>query len=61
MPAGDRDHVGCFTDQVKLTRALARDLDEAIKVVNLLGKHGEESSQKITELEALCKRLREDA
>jgi hypothetical protein len=22
MPAGDRDHVGCFTNQVKLTHAL---------------------------------------
>jgi hypothetical protein len=22
MPAGDHDHIGCFTDQVKLTRAL---------------------------------------
>jgi phage gp45-like len=22
MLAGDRDHIGCFTDQVKLTRAL---------------------------------------
>jgi hypothetical protein len=22
MPAGDRDHIGCFADQVKLTRAL---------------------------------------
>jgi hypothetical protein len=22
MPAGNRDHIGCFTDQVKLTRAL---------------------------------------
>jgi hypothetical protein len=22
MPAGDRDHIGCFTNQVKLTRAL---------------------------------------
>jgi hypothetical protein len=61
MPAGDRDHIGCFADQVKLTRALVRDLDEAIKEVNLLGEHEEESSQKITELEALCKRLREDA
>jgi hypothetical protein len=61
MPAGDRDHIGCFTDQVKLTRALVRDLDEAVKEVNLLGEHEEESSQKITELEALCKRLREDA
>jgi hypothetical protein len=26
----------------------------------LLGEHEEESSQKITELEALCKKLRED-
>jgi hypothetical protein len=32
MPTGDRDHIGCFTDQVKLTHALVRDLDEAIKV-----------------------------
>jgi hypothetical protein len=61
MLAGDRDHIGCFTDQVKLTRALVRDLDEAVKEVNLLGEHEEESSQKIIELEALCKRLREDA
>jgi hypothetical protein len=61
MPAGDRDHIGCFADQVNLTRALVRDLDKAIKEVNLLGEHEEESSQKITELEALCKRLREDA
>jgi hypothetical protein len=60
MPAGGRDHIGCFTDQLKLTRALVRDLDEAVKEVNLLGEHEEESSQKITELEALCKRLRED-
>jgi hypothetical protein len=61
MPAGDRDHIGCFTDQVKLTRALVRDLDEAVKEVNLLGEHEEESCKKIIELEALCKRLREDA
>jgi hypothetical protein len=61
MAAGDRDHIGCFADQVKLTGALVRDLDEAIKEVNLLGEHEEESSQKITELEAICKRLREDA
>jgi hypothetical protein len=61
MPVGDRDHIGCFVDQVKLTRALVQDLDEAIKEVNLLGEHEEESSQKITELEAVCKRLKEDA
>jgi hypothetical protein len=40
---------------------LVRDLDEAIKEVNLLGEHEEESSQKIIKLEAVCKRLREDA
>jgi hypothetical protein len=22
LPIGDRDHIGCFTDKVKLTRAL---------------------------------------
>jgi hypothetical protein len=38
MPVGDRDHIRCFTDQVKLTRALVRDLDEAVKEVNLLGE-----------------------
>jgi hypothetical protein len=52
--------MGCFTDQVKLTRALVQNLDEAIKEVKLLGEHEEESGQKITELEALCKKLRDD-
>jgi hypothetical protein len=61
MPARDRDHIGCFADQVKLTQALVRDLNEAVKEVNLLGEHEEESSQKITKLETLCMRLREDA
>jgi hypothetical protein len=46
---------------LKLTRALVLDLDEGVKEVKLLGEHGEEASHKITELEALCKRLREDA
>jgi hypothetical protein len=40
---------------------LVRDLDRAVKEVNLLGEHEEESSQKIIEMKALCKRLREDA
>jgi hypothetical protein len=52
--------MGCFTDQVKLALALVRDLDEAVKEVKLLGEHEEESSQKVAELEALCKRLKED-
>jgi hypothetical protein len=60
MPAGDRDHIGCFTDQVKLTRALVRDLDEAVKEVKLLGEYGEEASWKITELEPLCKNYAKD-
>jgi hypothetical protein len=60
LPAGGHDHMGCFTDQVKLTRALVQNLDEAVKEVKLLGEHGEESSRKITELEALCQRLRDD-
>jgi hypothetical protein len=60
LPAGGHDHMGCFTDQVKLTRALVRNLDEAVKEVKLLGEHEEESSQKIIELEALCEKLRDD-
>jgi hypothetical protein len=31
LPAGDHDRMGCFTDHVKLTRGLVRDLDEAVK------------------------------
>jgi hypothetical protein len=60
LPAGGHDHMGCFTDKVKLTHALVQYLDEAVKEVNLLGEHEEESSQKIIELEALCKKLKED-
>jgi hypothetical protein len=59
LPAGGHNHMGCFTDQVTLTCAFVRDLDEAIKEVMLLGEH-EKSRQKITELEDLCKKLRED-
>jgi hypothetical protein len=59
VPARDHDRMGCFTDQVKLTHALVRDLDKAVKEVKLLGEHEQESSQKITELEALWKKLRE--
>jgi hypothetical protein len=57
---GGHDRMGCFIDQVKLTHALVQDLNEAIKEVKLLGEHESESSQKITKLEALCKKLRED-
>jgi hypothetical protein len=44
LPAGDHDSIGCFTIQLKLTRALVWDLDEAVKEVKLLGEHEEESS-----------------
>jgi hypothetical protein len=54
LPAGGHDHMGCFTDQVKLTHDLVRNLDEAVKEVKMLGEHEEESSRKITELETLC-------
>jgi hypothetical protein len=37
LPAVGHDRMGCFTNQVKLTNALVRDLDEAIKEVKLLG------------------------
>jgi hypothetical protein len=42
--AGGHDRMLCFPDQVKLTRGLVRDLDEAVKEVKLLGERGEESS-----------------
>jgi hypothetical protein len=60
LPAGSDDHMGCFTDEVKLTRALVQNLDEAVTEVKLLGEHEEESGRKITKLEALCKKLRDD-
>jgi hypothetical protein len=60
LPARGRDPMGCFTYQVKLTRALVWILDEAVREVKLLGEHEEELTQKITKLEALCKKLRED-
>jgi hypothetical protein len=60
LPAKDHDRNGCFADQVKLTRALVRDLDEAVEEIKQLSEHGEESSWKIIELEALCKK-KEDA
>jgi Fic family protein len=60
LPAKGHDRIGCFADQVKLTRALVQGLHEAVKEVNLLEELGEEASQKIIELEALYKKLRED-
>jgi predicted Fe-Mo cluster-binding NifX family protein len=44
LPARGHHCMGCFTDQVKLTHALVRDLDEAVKEVKLLGHHEGELS-----------------
>jgi hypothetical protein len=33
LPAKGHDHIGCIADQVKLTHALDRDLDEATKEI----------------------------
>jgi hypothetical protein len=46
LPAGSHDRIGCFTDQVKLTRALVRNLDEVIKKIKLLEEHEEESTRR---------------
>jgi hypothetical protein len=55
LPVEGRNRIRCFADQVMLTHALVRDLDEAVKEIQQLDKHGEEARWKITELEALCK------
>jgi hypothetical protein len=44
LTAEGRDRIGCFANQVKLTRALVRDLDKAFKEVKLLREDGEEAS-----------------
>jgi hypothetical protein len=44
LPVEGRDHMGCLPDQVKLTRALTKDPDEAMKEICQLGDHGEEVS-----------------
>jgi hypothetical protein len=52
MSVRDSDHIGSSTDQVKLTRALVRDLDEVVKEVKLQGEHEEESSNTTIEGQA---------
>jgi hypothetical protein len=47
LSARGHGRIWCFIDQVKLTRALVWDLDDAVKEVKLLGEHEEQSSQKI--------------
>jgi hypothetical protein len=59
-PVGDRDHVGCLSDQVKLTHALNEELDQAMKYICQFGDQGGESSRRITEFESLYKRHEKD-
>jgi hypothetical protein len=33
LPTEDHDRIGCFANQVKLTYALVRDHDEAVKEI----------------------------
>jgi hypothetical protein len=51
--------MGCLSYQVKLTRALNEELHQAMKDIHKLGDHGEEASQRITELESLYKQQEE--
>jgi predicted nuclease with TOPRIM domain len=61
LPVKGCGHIRCLPDQVKQTCALVRDLIEVVKKIQQLGKHGEEASWKIMELEALCKQHAEAA
>jgi hypothetical protein len=57
--ASDCDLMGCLSNQVKLTCALNEELDQAMKDIHQLGNQGEESKQRITELESLSKQCEE--
>jgi DNA repair ATPase RecN len=56
LPAGGHDHVGCLSDQVKLTRALNEELDQAMKDIHQFSDQEVEVSRRITELDTLCKK-----
>jgi hypothetical protein len=59
VPARGHDCVGCLPDQVKTTRALNEELNQTMKDIRQFGDQGAESSQRITELESLCKKHEE--
>jgi hypothetical protein len=44
LPAEGCDRIGCSSNQVKLTHALNKDLDEAVKEIQWLGNYEEEAS-----------------
>jgi hypothetical protein len=56
LPARDRDHVGCLPDQVKLTHAWNKELDQAMKGIHQFGDQEAEANRRIIELESLCKK-----
>jgi hypothetical protein len=60
LPFEDCNHMGCLPDQVKLTRSLNEELDQAMKDIRQFGNQGAESSRRITELESLCKKLKKE-
>jgi hypothetical protein len=59
LPTGDCNHVGCLSDQVRRTRVLNEELDQATKEICQFGDQGAEASRRITELESLCKQHEE--
>jgi hypothetical protein len=59
LPVGGHDHVGCLLDQVKLTCALNKELNQAMKEIHQQGDHRDEANWRITELESLCMKQEE--
>jgi hypothetical protein len=52
-PIEDHDYVGCLLDQVRLTRALNEELDQATWEIRQFGDQGAEACRRIIELESL--------
>jgi phage gp45-like len=49
LPIGDRDHVGCLLDHVKLTRDLNKELDQAMKDIRQFSDQEAEVNRRIIE------------
>jgi hypothetical protein len=56
LPARDHSHVGCLPDQVKLTHAWNKELNQAMKGIHQFGDQEAEANRRIIELESLCKK-----
>jgi hypothetical protein len=59
LPTGGHDHVGYLLDQVKLTHALNKELEQAMKDIHQFCDQGAKASQRIIELEYLYKQHEE--